>query len=255
MKTAFITGASSGLGKEYARQLANSGYNLILTARREDKLRDLAETLEEKNQTKVEVIPADLSKPDDVKILENKIESIENLELLINNAGFGAGGNFHEIEMGKQLDMIHVHVNATARLTRAALPAMVEKGKGSIINVSSIVGFMTMGRSPMYCATKSWITSFTKSISHSLEGTGVKIQALCPGLTFTGFHDTEAYENFDRSKYPKIFWMTSEEVVKKSLKALDKNKVVLVTGWINHLMIFLSKVPYLNTGLKKIAKR
>ncbi len=144
--TALITGASSGIGTAFARALAAAGHSPLLVARREKQLRELAGELERKFSVNAEVFPADLSHPLDLERVEKKISGIQDLDILINNAGFGAPGRFAEMEVEKNLAMIQVHVIATVRLCRAALPGMIARGRGSIINVSSVAAFMASSR-------------------------------------------------------------------------------------------------------------
>ena len=241
--TALITGASSGIGEAFARRLAADGYDLILTARREERLCALAEELERANGIEAEPFAADLSKTADVDRLVERIQAAGDLEILVNNAGFGAGGRFHKIDFSKQLDMIQVHVVAVARLTRAALPKMVKRRSGGIINVSSVAGFASMPRSTMYCSTKAWLISFSRALAMEMAGKGVRIQALCPGFTYTEFHDTPEYADFDRSMAPKWLWMTSDQVIEASLRDLKRGRAVCVPGFKNRLLLALVRGP------------
>jgi uncharacterized protein len=227
-RTALITGASSGIGAEFARQLAGDGYNLILVARRQQKMEELAADLEGKYGIKVGIATADLASQSEMEEIARLIASTPDLEMLVNNAGFGAGGYYSEIKVEPQMGMIAVHVAATARLTHAALPGMVERGSGGVINVTSVAAFMASPKSAIYCSTKTWMLAFSKAVAWELKGTGVRMQALCPGYTYTEFHDTEEFKNFKREQIPKWLWLTSERVVRDSLVALAKNKVVCI---------------------------
>jgi len=241
--TALITGASSGLGEAFARRLAADHFDLILVARREKLLRALAEELHKISGVRVEVWPADLSMDEGIAGVAERIASRSNLTLLVNNAGFGHGGSYCRIEVKPQMDMIHVHVIATARLTHAVLPQMVERNQGVIINVASVAAFSVTGRSAMYGSTKAWIVAFTRAIGEELRGTPMRIQALCPGFTITGFHDTPELKTFDRSRIPKFLWTTSDKVVAASLEALKRNKVVFVPGFLNKVMVAIPRMP------------
>ncbi|MEI7730508.1 MAG: SDR family oxidoreductase [Verrucomicrobiota bacterium] len=241
--TALITGASSGLGEFYARHLAARGYNLILVARRETLLQTVAGDLRQKHGVTAEVLAADLATEPGIALVVKRIQDCQDLTLLINNAGFGSGGVFHQIDITKQLNMIQVHVVATARLTRAALPQMVERRQGGIINVASVAGFACIPTSAMYGSTKAWMIAFSRTIAEELRPTGVRVQALCPGFTHTGFHDTPEYKNFDRSVIPGMLWMTSDEVVAISLKALTRDQVVVIPGLINKIMVAALRLP------------
>lgn len=258
-RTALITGASSGLGEVFARRLAARGYNLLLTARREERLNKLRHELEAEHSITAEVFMADLAKAEDVDRLVERIGSMDSLEMLVNNAGFGTSGKFAEVDIEGQTDMIQVHVVATVRLTRAALAGMIVRGRGAIVNVSSVAGFLTGSGSLTYCATKAYLISFSQSLQAELKGTGVGVQALCPGFTYTGFHDTSALKGFERSQVPKFLWMPADYVVDNSLKALEKGRVICIPSWKYRLIVALVTRPlirwmlrpYLERGLEK----
>jgi short-subunit dehydrogenase len=164
-----------------------------------------------------------------------------DVALLVNNAGFGAGGSYYRIEMPRQLDMIRVHVEAPARLMRAALPGMVERGAGAIINVASVAAFAVTPKSGMYAATKAWAVSFSRSLAVELLPKGVRVQALCPGFTYTGFHDTPELAASGRNGIPRFLWGPADKVVAASLEALRSRKVVVIPGWKNKVMAFFSR--------------
>ena len=231
-----ITGASSGIGAVFARRLASQGYNLVLVARREALLRSLADEVQQKFRVNARFFPADLSNPIHVERLEKRIAEIGDLDFLINNAGFGVPGRFTEIEPERNLAMIQVHVVATVRLCRAALPGMIARGRGSIINVSSVAAFMASPRNTTYCATKAYLNLFSEGLQDELQGTGVRVQALCPGLTHTEFHNQAGYEDYKR-KIPKFLWMSAEDVVTESLDALKKGRAICVPGFKNRLIV------------------
>ncbi len=252
--TALITGASSGIGEVYARRLAAAGHDLLLTARRAERLQALALELEQQHGAVVEVFPADLADPDSLLRLEQRVAGGPALALLVNNAGFGVPGPVAEVDPDRQEAMIDVHLTATVRLCRAALPAMIEAGGGAVINVSSVAAFIPTPRGAVYSATKSFLNLFTEALDAELAGTGVRVQALCPGFTYTGFHDTPEYD-FDRSSIPGWLWMSADRVVQISLAALDRRKVVVVTGWRNRLLVALLRLPLLKTLLRRLAKK
>lgn len=241
-RTALITGASSGLGEVFARRLAARGYNLLLTARREERLNKLRHELEAEHSITAEVFVADLTRADDLDRLTGRINSLDSLEMLVNNAGFGVLGSFVEIDAEGHADMIQVHVVAAVRLTRAALPKMIDRGTGAIINVSSVAGFRTAG-SVIYSATKACLTSFSQLLHTELNGSGVRVQALCPGLVYTGFHDTPDFESFERSRIPEFLWLSADYVVDASLKALARNRAVCIPSWRYRLLVALMTNP------------
>ena len=228
--TALVTGASSGIGAAFARQLAARGYNLILVGRRQERLSALADELRQRYPVTAEVLPADLADPAGIGRVEVRIRETGCLTMLVNNAGFGSGGYFAGIDLAGQLDMIQVHIVASIRLCRAALPGMLALNRGGIINVSSVSAFVPMPGSATYSATKVYLINFSQALQAELSGTGVRVQALCPGFTRTGFHDTPEFENFDRGRIPGFMWLSAEEVAADSLRALDRGQVVRVPG-------------------------
>ncbi len=235
--TALITGASSGIGATFAHKLAALGYHLILVARRADRLHTLAENLRQTYRVTVDIYVADLADPADLTRLEQYVRTLDTLEILVNNAGFGTTGRFAQIELSKQLDMIHVHILASVRLTHAALPGMLARQRGNIINVASITAYIIMPGTVTYCATKAYLTIFSEALQMELPDRRVQIQALCPGYTYTEFHDSPEYAAFKRGSLPEFLWMPAEAVVETSLKALSSGKVICIPGWQNRLLV------------------
>ena len=249
-RTALITGASSGLGAEYARQLAAAGTNLILVARRMDRLSDLARELQSKRALNVEVLQADLATAEGVERVERRIAEDATLDLLINNAGFGGGqGSFAEREASHHLDMVQVHITATVRLCRAAISGMIGRGRGAIINVASIAAFSSLS-GPMYSGTKAFLVMFSDNLKSELRGTGVSVQALCPGMTHTEFHEVVG---MDKSIVPKILWMTAGEVVRISLRRLGRG-AICIPGWKNKVIAFLMRCPLTAVGVRAASR-
>ncbi len=246
---ALVTGASSGIGEVFARRLAARGYDLALVARREALLQALAEEL--KSQYRIRAIPlvADLSQPAGIESVEDWIKDCPDLAVLINDAGFGVVGSFANVNRDDHLGMIAVHVLATVRLCHAALPGMLARRKGAIVNVSSTSAFIPLGGNATYGATKAYLNAFTETLANELKGSGIKVQALCPGFTYTGFHDTPPFEgtNF-RSHIPKFLWMDAGKVVDFSLNALERGKVIYIPGFKNQLIVLASRL-----GLVKLA--
>jgi len=207
-KLAVVTGASSGLGEVFARKLAARAFRLLLVARREERLGALAASLGSNHET----MSADLTKEEDLERLARRLDTSADLELLVNNAGFGTKGLFWETDYGRQMEMHKLHVMATLRLTRAALPGMVKRNLGAVINVSSVAAFFRSRGNASYCATKGWINDFTEALYLELKATrsAVKMQALCPGFTYTEFHDTMGVS---RSGISRSMWMPADFVV------------------------------------------
>lgn len=248
---ALITGASSGIGAAFARALAGRGYDLVLVARHQDRLEALAREIEG------EVLPADLTKDAELSLVEDRIAAADNLELLVNNAGFGTLGRFWEADLDGQDSMHRLHVLATVRLTHAALRGMVARKRGGVINVSSVAGFAQTPGNTSYGATKRWMSAFTEGLYMELKSAGspVKVQALCPGFTYSEFHDVAGV---DRALIPASLWMRAEYVVEASLRGLDRGDLFVVPGWRYKLLVrVLSVVPaaLLRWGSLKYARR
>lgn len=244
-----ITGASSGIGAAFARALASEGHDLLLIARREDRLRALAEEIQRDRPITVEVLSADLSVPEDIERAAARLSEIPNLELFVNNAGFGASGKFAAADPQVDQRMIHVHVAAAVRLTRAVLPGMIERGHGGVINVSSIAGLMPMPGNITYGSTKSYLNFFSEALHLELRGTGVRVQALCPGFTWSEFHDVA---NEDRSVIPSFLWMQPEPVVEESLRGLREDRVIVVPGLVYRMIAWVMRLPLVKPLARKV---
>ena len=239
---ALITGASSGIGEAFAIELAAMKHDITLVARRPDKLEQLAKDLREKYEINVNVIIADLSTEQGIEIVENYIKKTHSLDLLINCAGFGLRGDFHNLNKDQISQIIDVHVKSSTRFCRAAIPVMQDRGYGYIINVSSLAAFFPFKGSAIYVATKIYLVYLSKAIQKEVRKHNIKIQALCPGFTNTGFHYTEVFKDFDRSTVPKHLWMQHDVVAKKSLKALKNKKVVYIPGFKNKVIGVLTQI-------------
>lgn len=253
--TAVITGASSGIGEAFAHQLAQEGYGLVLVARREERLAALAAGLEQRYGVPVEVVVADLAEPAGMERVAALLRGRDDVQLLINNAGFGVRGYFWELDLAPQEAMVNLHVQAMVHLCHAVLPGMVARGRGAIINVSSVTAFESMAHNTIYSATKATMVRFSESLAYALAGTGVQVQALCPGFTHTEFHDTAAYATFKRERIPAILWMSSAEVAGQSLAALRAGgPVVFIPGRFYRLIVMLLR-PGLHRPLLRLAFR
>lgn len=253
-KSALITGASSGLGAEFARQLAPRGYELVLVARRKDRLDSIASELNQEHSVHVEVLIADLTKENDIQRVEKHVIEHKALDLLVNNAGFGMQGKFTELDISKHLAMIQLHDIACLRLTYAALQGMLARNQGGIINVSSISGLVPIGNIT-YGTTKAFQVVFSETLHMELSGTGIKIQALCPGYTYTEFHDKQDLAGFQRSQIPNFLWTSAEQVVSESLRGLEKDKIVVVPGTLYRLFVSMGRVSIFASLLRAIAIR
>ena len=238
---ALVTGASSGIGATFARQIAEQGYDLVLVARRTGRLEALAAELRAKYGVGAEAVAADLTRDEDVVRVGRLLEESAHLALLVNNAGFGTKGFFFETDPGPQDDMHRLHVLAAERLIRAALPGMIARRRGGIINVSSVAGFLQIPSGISYCATKAWMSSFTEGLHMELKALGspVVVQALCPGYTWSEFHDVMGA---DRGEIPKSWWMPAEFVVRESLRGLKTGQLFVIPGWRYRLIVRLAKL-------------
>jgi short-subunit dehydrogenase len=238
-RTAAITGASSGLGACFARKLAARDYDLLLTARRGQRLEQLRDEITAAHHVHVETCVADLSDAEALQTLAGKLSEIADLELLVNNAGFGTMGGFVGADAEAQLDMIRVHVMAPSCLTRAVLPGMLRRDRGAVINVSSLAAWLPVAGNAQYAATKSYLVVFSQALHEELRGTNVRVQALCPGFFHSGFHDAPTMTDFDKDEVPAGMWGSPEQVVDYSLKCLSKHRLIAVPGWKNRLLGFL----------------
>jgi len=236
-KLAVVTGASEGLGKEFARQLAAEGYNLLIIARRPSLLQELKEELEKQFGVRAEPIVCDLSKSEELKLLEDRLENENSLELLVNNAGFGLSTAFPDVDPDKNEAMIRVHAVATMRLCRAALVPMCKRNKGYIVNVSSVAAYLYGQKTAEYAATKAYILSFSKSLQCDVRKYGVRIQALCPGFTHTGFHSTESMKSFRKGEIPSWLWLSAERVVRTSLHSIRRSSRVVCVPSLRYKLI------------------
>jgi len=230
-RTALITGASAGIGMALARVFAAHGFDCVLTARRTDRLNTLAKELRENHRVNAHVITADLAKPAacaEIAIELNR-RSIA-IDALVNNAGYGVTGLYRNTTWELQRDFIQVLVTAPCELTHRLLPAMHARGYGRIMNVASIAGLLPGTAShTLYGAAKAMLIKFTQALHSEQEGTGVHVSALCPGLTYSEFHDVNGTRN-SMSHAPKFLWLTAERVADKGYRALMKNETICIPG-------------------------
>jgi short-subunit dehydrogenase len=226
-----------------------------LVARRQSRLQELAEELQHRYRATTEILSADLSEPEGIRHVEERIVAAEPLGLLINNAGFGTYGHFTGVSAERHEDMINVHITASVRLCRAALPSMLKRRRGAIINVSSVAAFFPLPDNATYAASKAYLVTFSEALHREVAGSGVKIQALCPGFTVTEFHDTPEYAGFNRSEVPKGLWMQSEEVVLASLRSLRRNQAVCIPGWKYQALVSIGRNQAVLSLLSALRRR
>lgn len=237
---ALVTGASSGIGEAYARLLARQGFDLWLVARRKDRLDSLCQKLSSLAGVGARASVCDLSDRSQVADLCAEIAREARLEVLVHNAGFGVHGEIGDADPAKLQAMVDVHVSSTVALCSSAAPVLKRRGKGAIVVVSSIAGWLTGSGSATYCATKAFETSFAKSLAKELAPHGVRVQALCPGYTRTEFHDTPEYAHWKRESVPKALWSTPVEVAMQSWARLGQGDTC-VPGRLNRLVVAVGR--------------
>ncbi|HVM38359.1 MAG TPA: SDR family oxidoreductase [Sphingomicrobium sp.] len=227
-KVALITGASAGLGVEFARQLSARGHRLVLAARRKDRLEALAAKL-----GNARAVAIDLAAPGAAERLVADLDRAgESVDLLVNNAGFGLRGRFAELDSARQREMIDLNIGALADLCRAVAPRMISRRSGAILNVASTAAFQPGPGIAVYFATKAFVLSFTEALHEELKPFGVRVTALCPGPTRTEFGEVAGFG--DKGAFDRLA-MDAAPVVRLGLQGLDRNKAVVVTGLINKI--------------------
>lgn len=226
---ALVTGASAGLGAEFARQLAASGQSLVLCARRLERLRELAQQLASEHGVDVQVIEADLSCSDGALQLWREIQRRQlSIDTLINNAG-SAGGDLLRGDWAQHQAQLNLMTQSVAALCHLAVPAMVARGRGQVLNVASVAGRLAEVRESSYGPTKAYVIALSQGLSHEVQARGVQVMALCPGFVHTDFHQSEALKAMKHST-PKFLWYDAETVVTEALHALQSGKNVYLSG-------------------------
>lgn len=247
---AVVTGASRGIGAEYAKALAAKGYDLLLVARDQARLERMASDLSTKHAVSVQTVAIDLTVPDAAqRLYVASRQCRDHVDLLVNNAGFGAFGAFIELPMLRIQEMLRLHVNTIAESMRLFLPGMVERSSGAVINVASTAGLFTVPFMAEYAATKTFLITLSQALSEEVRPFGVRIQACCPGSTDTDFHQTSGF----RANNP-LGRDTAAQVVSASLAALNRGPIVVMVGWRGQLIWWLTRlIPA--TLLTRIAGR
>jgi short-subunit dehydrogenase len=232
MNTTLITGASSGIGEVFARKLAARGRNVLLVARSEDKLIRLCNELGRSNSIRAQYVALDLSEPDAAERLFAEAEKRGlTIDLLINNAGFGSMGDFSQLDLARELNMIDLNIKSLVDLTYKFLAPMRERKQGAIINVASTAGFQAVPFMATYAATKAFVLSFSEALWEENRPFGIQVMALCPGVTETNF-----FEAARGKKPPARVAQTPEQVVETALKGLGRGKSHIISGWTNFFM-------------------
>jgi short-subunit dehydrogenase len=246
--TCLVTGASSGIGADIARELAKRGHGVTLMARREDRLRELA------GEIGGEVVACDLS---DEKARERAAREIEErglvVEVLVNNAGFGTAGLFRELDKDRELSMVRTNVEAVLALCGTYVPGMIDRGRGAVLNVASTAAFQPLPRQATYGATKAFVLSFTEALSEELQGTGVTATALCPGPVPTEFIETAGISSRFQDG-PGLIYKTPADVARTAVDAVDKGRRVVVPGVANRIGTVLGQHTPRGVALKLIER-
>jgi len=230
--TALVTGASAGIGEAFVRQLGVEGVHCVVVARRVDRLDALAAEV-----SNVEVLQADLTTPEGLAAVSARLADVSQpIDLLVNNAGFGTSGRLVELDPERLSREIALNVEAVVRLTRAAVPPMIERHRGWVLNVSSVAGFQAAPGLAVYGATKAFVTSFTEALVGELRGTGVHATALCPGLTRTEFQSVSSAGQRSAS-FPDFAWMTAEQVARRALRDCRAGRVLSIPGPLNKMLV------------------
>jgi short-subunit dehydrogenase len=238
--TAMVTGASAGIGEAFARELAARHHDLVIVARSATRLEALASELQQTHWVNVEVLDADLTDPSQLAKVEARLADEQRpIDVLINNAGFGTLGDFETLDVDNEEREVRLNVLAVVRLSHAALGPMVARGRGGILNVSSIAGFQPLPQMAIYGATKAFITSFSQALHNEAKSKGVTITVLCPGFTHSEF---QVRSGAHASRLPEFAWQNPPEVARAGLAALDKGKALVVPGGLNKITAFLSDV-------------
>jgi len=236
MPLALITGASGGIGLELAKVFARDGFDLVLVARTGGALERIADEIQVQFGRKAQVIAEDLSAPE---AIERIVAAVPKVDVLVNNAGFGHLGFFHEIDAAKQINSIDLNVTALTALTRLYLPAMVARGSGRILNVASTAAFQAGPLMTVYYATKAYVLAFTEGIAEELNGTGVTATALCPGPVITGFQARAGLIGTKLTSSPMV--MTAVEVAEYGYRATMAGKVIAIPGFGNKLVAWSTR--------------
>lgn len=257
---ALITGASAGIGREFAKQLAGRASLLILVARRQERLEQLrAELQAEHPQLRIEVRSTDLAETAEIASLLDWIAAEKfSLDLLVNNAGLGDLGSFASAEMEKLDRIMLVNMVALTRLTRSLLPALIAQKRGAILNVSSSASFLPMANFAVYAATKAYVTSFSEALRSELRGTGVSVTALCPGPVQTEFTEVAHRDGGGADFGPAIVYVPVEEVVHAALRGLEHDRAIVIPGWAMKMgmaLVRLTPMPLLRFASRFNAKR
>lgn len=237
MTYTLLTGASSGIGLEIAKILANKKHNLIIVARSIDKLQSLKNELKQKHDIDIVVIQKDLAQPGSAQELYSEIkEKNLSVDTLINNAGFSQQDAFKDIPLNREQDMMQLNMITLVELTKLFLPNMLEQKQGRILNVASTAAYLPGPYMAVYYASKAFVRNFSEAIATELQGTGVTVTALCPGITETGFQKEAGAQHLTRGGAPVV---DAAEVARQAIEGMEKGKRIVIPGILNQFMVFL----------------
>ena len=235
-RTALVTGASAGIGAAFVRRLAKDGYDLVTVARDETRLGRNADEVRAAHGVRVEVLVADLATESGREAVADRLlDEARPVDLLVNNAGLSLNTPFLRSSALRETELLSVNVHAVMRLTLAALPGMVARGHGGVVNVSSVAGFGAAMPGSTYPASKAWVTNFSESVALSVAPLGVAVMALCPGYVRTEFHQRAG---IDMSKTPEWLWLDADELAEHAIRDLRRGKMVSVPGWKYKVAVF-----------------
>jgi short-subunit dehydrogenase len=256
---AVVTGAAGGLGSTFANQLAKRGFQLLLVDRRRSQLEDVCNTVASRYGAVAEPYPVDFCNREELARLARLLEQRDDVELLVNNAGFGTTGYFADTDASYLVNMVDVHVAAPTMLTRAVLPGMIQRNSGGIINVSSVGAWFQSAGNTQYGSTKNYLAMFSMALNQELRGTNVHVQALCPGFTRTGFHGAESMKGYDSRCAPAAhMWMSADRVVNQSLRKFFRRSarrpVVVVPGFGYRIVSRLAQMPLLRPLMQRLTR-
>ena len=234
---AVVTGASSGMGLAFARELARRGYKVLAVARRRDRLEAL-QTEAAKHGGSVAPLAADLGTAEGVKLVVTRMNTLDGIDLVVNNAGIATSGDFRSSLLEKELSAIRLNIDALMTLTRAALEEMLRRGNGAIINMSSVVAFQPFPHFAVYAASKAFVLSFTEALAEEVKGSGVRVLALCPGAAKTEMNVFSQNEGL-LGKLPSL---SADQIVRTALRAVEGGRVVKIVGWLNRTLVFQNRL-------------
>jgi uncharacterized protein len=233
---AVVTGASSGMGLAFARELARRGHKVLAVARRRDRLEALAAETAEQGGT-VATLATDLETAEGLKLVVTRMASLDNIDLLVNNAGIATSGDFQGSSLEKELSAIRLNVDAVMTLTRAVLGEMLRRGNGAIINIASVVAFQPFPHFAVYAASKAFVLSFTEALAEEVKGSGVRVLALCPGAAKT---EMNVFSN-NEGLLGKLPSLSVDQIVSTALRAVEAGRVVKIVGWLNRMLVFQNR--------------